>query len=157
MYLILACATAAFGMHEGVAQSAAQVATLTVEAPQKSFHIGEDVVILRATIKNVSKSDICFEFSPQGWFDAELYDSQDKSGTDLVRAWRQEKHKSIVGEDGSCDPINPGQSVTSDVIFDAMSQLVSHPGLYKLVVSRREVMNNVVIKANPVTIEFVAK
>lgn len=155
---MLVCAAVFSCVYPGIAQGASNIATLTIRVPQESYPLGADIV-LESTIKNISKGNICFEESPQGYFDAELYDLQDKSGTDLALPLMQKKHKPVhIRTMGFYfPPISSGGSVNESVRFGEPSTLLSHPGSYKVIISRQGQVNNVNVVADPVIIEIASK
>ena len=158
MRLWLACGVAFFGLCEGMAQVAPPVAILKVDGMQKSYRPG-DVVVLRTMTTNISRNDICFETSPQASFEVELFDLKDKPGVDRILPAMQERLKTTDAKalNDICPTINPGRSEIRNIALNMLPNLVAHAGLYKVMVGRKEVGNDMVIWANPVAIRIRAK
>jgi hypothetical protein len=152
------CIVALCFCHVSAAQNAEQIATLEVRSVQTSYRLG-DVPVIELTLKNVSQNVICFGESAMGAFVVELYDLSDKSGADLLSPLKlKHKDETLYSQTMSvCPAIDPGQSVTKTIRLTECTDLITHPGLYKLVVSRWEVENRVKIIGNPVTIEITPK
>jgi hypothetical protein len=159
MRLWLACGVAFCGLCAGVAQVAPPiappVAILTVAALQKSYRLG-DVVILKTTTTNISRNDICFEPSSQAAFEVQLYDLQDRPGIDRALLAMPEMWVANVWS-GTCPTINPGRSEKRNVALNMPPKLITHAGLYKIMVGRKEVGSNRTIWANPVVIRITLK
>jgi len=150
------CVVGIYFCYVSAAQSAGQIATLEVRSVQASYRLG-DVPVIELTLKNVSQNVICFGESATGAFVVELYDLSDKSGADLLLPLKR-KNETVYGQTMSvCPAIDPGQSITKTIRLPECMDLITHPGLYKLVVSRWEVENRVKIIGNPVTIEITPK
>lgn len=92
-----------------------------------------------------------------GAFVVELYDLSDKSGADLLSAPKHKDETLYSQMMSVCPAIDSGQSVTKTIRLTECTDLITHPGLHKLVVSRWEVENRVKIIGNPVTIEITPK
>ena len=105
----------------------------------------------------MSQNTICFAESARGAFDIELYDLSDKSGADLLLPLKRKNEAVYMHTMSVCPTVDPGQSVTKTIRLTESAHLITHPGLYKVVVSRWEVEYKVKIISNPVTIEITPK
>jgi len=159
MRLGLACCVALGGLCDGVAQVAAPVplpvAILTAGALQKSYRPGE-VVVLKTTTTNISRNDICFEPNSQAAFEVQLYDFQDKPGVDRALSTMPEMWVENMWF-GTCATINPGKIERKNIALNMPSKLITHAGLYKIMVGRKEVGSSRTIWANPVVIRITMK
>jgi hypothetical protein len=133
---------------------AAKIATLTVSAALKSYRLG-DTIVLEATLTNVSKTDIGFQESATGTFDIEMYDVAGDSHADMLQPLRRtnEKKRGASALMEVATIIEPGKSLTREIPISTTG-LVTHPGTYKFVVSRREVDSKVLIVSKPLVLSI---
>jgi hypothetical protein len=147
--LVILCA-AAFC----TAQDPSTVASITVEQPSKSYRLDE-MIWLNVTVTNLSKATILFEESHRGQWEAEVYDPNDPSGKDLAlpnkqkHAFRGEPETRVIQW-----PVEAGSSITTRVLLGKLSDTVSKPGTYKVILDKREFVNNVVIRSSPVIVQI---
>jgi len=132
----------------------AKIATLTVKPAASSYRIGETPAIV-VKITNISDKRICFDESPEGAFKIELYDLEDPSGTDLLKEYRKGDQPVNRRTLSVCAELEPGQSETHTIALSVdHEKLITHPGQYKVMVSRREVENKVILKGNSIDLDI---
>jgi hypothetical protein len=138
-----------------LAQSQSPVARFSIVQPAKSFHVG-DLVRLEMTIKNVSGGDVVFRGGPpRGEYMLEWFDTSDPSGKDLALPSRQRADRDInIISASDYFTIHSGETAKDTVVFTVTSELAPHPGRYRVIVQRREWVNNVVVRSNPLLIEI---
>ena len=133
-----------------------QNATISVDQPKRPYHIG-GVLVLKVTITNHSTSEIRFEESRRGAWEVEVYDSQSSSGEDLAAPVKK-RHEVDGGFGGPrvTFSIAAGESLSDKVLLGRLHEFIPGPGIYKIILSKHEWKNNVVVRSNPVKIEITA-
>lgn len=77
----------------------------------------------------------------------------DHDDTDLAAPSRKRADRDM--NSGSIDHfiIHSGETAKDRLVFTLTTELVPHPGTYKLIIRRHEDVNDVVIGSNPVFVE----
>jgi hypothetical protein len=140
-----------------VSQDPSKIASITVEQPKQSAHVG-DTVRLKATVANLSKGEIILEGPAGGAWETEVYDLLDPTGKDLALPSKQrDVHGGDPGRVALKSSIPVGGNVTDYVLLGISPEIFSHQGTYRLILDKREWANNVVIRSNPVNIIVIPK
>ena len=139
------------------AQGPPKIASITVEQPKQPAHVG-DTVRLKVTVTNISKGEIRIEESLRGAWEAEVYDPLDPTGKDLALPFKQKN--TYRGDPETMvvqSSIPVGSSATDYVLYHISPEVYSHTGTYKVILTKREWINNVIIRSNPVNIGITPK
>jgi hypothetical protein len=85
----------------------------------------------------------------------EWFDTSDPSGRDLALPSRQRADRDMNTTSLSdYFTIHSKETAKDRVLFTVTSELAPHHGRYKVIVERRECMNDVVVCSNPILIEI---